>query len=125
VLPPAQLNVPLAFEEMRAVGASVGHGGVMAFDQQTSILDLVHHVFSFGAYESCGRCTPCRLGARLIEQMTAASETDVPRDLGMFEELVSALGRTSLCGHGSGLAEFADSVLRHYREELLACFDSS
>jgi formate dehydrogenase iron-sulfur subunit len=125
VLPPTQLDVPLAFEEMRAVGASVGHGGVMAFDQQTPILDLVHHVFSFGAYESCGRCTPCRLGARLIEQMTSASETDVPRDLDMFQDLVSALGRTSLCGHGSGLAEFAESVLRYYREELLACFDSS
>lgn len=125
VLPPDQLDVPLAFEELRAVGASVGHGGVIAFDEQTSIVELIHHVFSFGAYESCGRCTPCRLGARHIEQMTSTPKTSVPWDLGMFEDLVSALGRTSLCGHGSGLAEFADSVLRYYREELLACFASS
>ncbi|HTO07092.1 MAG TPA: NADH-ubiquinone oxidoreductase-F iron-sulfur binding region domain-containing protein [Myxococcota bacterium] len=125
VLPPGQLDVPLAFEEMRAAGASVGHGGVIAFDEDTSIADLMHHVFSFGAYESCGRCTPCRLGARHIERMTRASDTDVPWDLATFEDLVSALGRTSLCGHGSGLAEFADSILRYYREELLACFASS
>jgi NADH:ubiquinone oxidoreductase subunit F (NADH-binding) len=121
VLPPRQLDAPFAFEELHALGASVGHGGVVAFDEHTSALELVHHVFSFGASESCGRCTPCRLGARHVERMAARA---VPWDLQTFEALVSALQRTSLCGHGSGLGEFAQSMLRHYREELLACFGS-
>ena len=125
VLPPSHFDVPLGFEELRELGASVGHGGVIAFDERTSIVELVHHVFSFGAYESCGRCTPCRLGARHIERMTSRANDAVPWDIETFEELVSSLHRTSLCGHGTGLAEFAQSVLRYYREELLACFASS
>jgi NADH:ubiquinone oxidoreductase subunit F (NADH-binding) len=124
VLPPRHFDAPLAFEELRELGASVGHGGLVAFDDTTSLRELVHHVFSFGAYESCGRCTPCRLGARSIEDMarTGAGAQETEWNLGTFEKIVSALRATSLCGHGTGMAEFADSVLRYYREELLACF---
>jgi len=121
VLPPRHFDAPLAFEELHALGASVGHGGVVAFDDHTSIRDLVQHVFAFGAYESCGRCTPCRLGARAIEDMVAG-HAGVAWDAQRFEDIVSALEATSLCGHGTGLAEFAHSVLRHYGEELAACF---
>ena len=90
MLPPTHLDVPLAFEELRALGASVGHGGVIALDEHTTILELLHHVFSFGAYESCARCTPCRLGARHVERMSAPL-SEVPRDLQTFEAIVSAL----------------------------------
>ena len=125
VVPPRHFDAPLAFEELGALGASVGHGGVVAFDDHTSIRELVHHVFSFGAYESCGRCTPCRLGAGAIEEMVGDAPRGaekIPRDAKRFEDIVSALRATSLCGHGTGLAEFALSVLRHYREELATCF---
>lgn len=125
VLPPRLLDTPLGFEELKAVGASVGHGGVVAFDAHTSIAALVHHVFSFGAYESCGRCTPCRLGARHVEQLFARvlEAGPVPRaGAGGWEDVVEALRLTSLCGHGTGLGEFARSVLRYYQEEVEACF---
>ncbi|NVJ15443.1 NADH-quinone oxidoreductase subunit F [Myxococcus sp. AM010] len=123
VLPPHLLDSPLGFEELKAVGASVGHGGVVAFDTHTSIAALVHHVFSFGAYESCGKCTPCRLGARHIEQRFArVLETGPVPGADGWEDVVEALRLTSLCGHGTGLGEFAQSVLRHYREEVEACF---
>jgi NADH:ubiquinone oxidoreductase subunit F (NADH-binding) len=121
VLPPEHLDAPLAFDELRALGACVGHGGIVAFDERTSILELLQHVFSFGAYESCGLCTPCRLGARGVERMAAG---DVPWDAQAWDELRSALRRTSICGHGGGLAEFADSVERHYPDELRACLAS-
>ena len=62
VVPPGLLDTRFGFQELRAIGASVGHGGVIAFDEHTSIPELIHHVFSFAAYESCGKCTPCRLG---------------------------------------------------------------
>ncbi|NOJ76886.1 NADH-quinone oxidoreductase subunit D [Myxococcus xanthus] len=123
VLPPHLLDTPLGFEELKAVGASVGHGGVVAFDTHTSIAALVHHVFSFGAYESCGKCTPCRLGARHIEQRFArVLETGPVSGADGWEDVVEALRLTSLCGHGTGLGEFAQSVLRYYREEVEACF---
>jgi NADH:ubiquinone oxidoreductase subunit F (NADH-binding) len=125
LLPPRHLDAPFAFDELRKLGASVGHGGVIAFDERTSILDLLNHVFSFGAYESCGCCTPCRLGSRHIEQMASRADGAPPWDERAFERILSALRETSLCGHGGGLAEFADSVSRYYREELRECLASS
>jgi formate dehydrogenase iron-sulfur subunit len=123
ILPPNLLDTPLAFEELRAVGCEVGHGGVVAFDEHTSIPELVHHVFRFGAYESCGKCTPCRVGTARIEDLLAAALDGAPRATGAVEwrDIVSALDATSLCGHGTGLAAFARSVTTYYREELDGC----
>jgi formate dehydrogenase iron-sulfur subunit len=125
VLPPRHFDVPLAFEELAALGASVGHGGVVAFDEHTSLRELAHHVFSFGAWESCGRCTPCRLGAGLIADMLGEHPGRTPWDATRFGDIVSALHATSLCGHGTGLGEFARSLLRHYPGEVEACRASS
>lgn len=71
VIPPSLFDTRFGFEELHAIGASVGHGGIVAFDARTSIAELMHHVFSFGAYESCGKCLPCRLGCPTIEHMPA------------------------------------------------------
>lgn len=125
LVPPWLLDTPFGFEELRAIGASVGHGGVVAFDEHTSLAELVHHVFSFGAYESCGLCTPCRLGALRIEQLFERILTSGPApsaERAEWERLISTLRCTSLCGHGAGLGEFAESLLRHYPEEVAACF---
>jgi formate dehydrogenase iron-sulfur subunit len=125
IIPPSLFDTPLGFEELHAIGASVGHGGVIAFDSNTSVAELMHHVFSFGAYESCGKCTPCRLGSREVELIfDQAIRGDACRNSGRSElgDLIEALRMTSLCGHGTGLAEFAASVQRYYREELEQCF---
>jgi NADH:ubiquinone oxidoreductase subunit F (NADH-binding) len=123
VVPPMFFNVPFGFRELRHIGASVGHGGIVAFDHRTTIAELVHYVFSFGAYESCGLCTPCRLGASRIEDMFSRMVHDGRARLRKVEwdELVNALKLASLCGLGTGLAEFAESIERHYAEELVAC----
>ena len=125
VIPPSMLDTPFGFDELHAIGASVGHGGVVAFDEHTSIAELMHHVFDFGAFESCGKCTPCRLGSREMERIfwEAIQRGHAPSEQrAEVEELTTALALTSLCGHGSGLAEFAGSVLRYYPEELQSCF---
>jgi formate dehydrogenase iron-sulfur subunit len=124
MVPPHLLDTRLGFAEMRAIGASVGHGGVIAFDDRTTIPKLVIHVFPFGAHESCGQGTPCRLGTRRIEEIFARV---LDGEAGAAEatewrEVVSALKYASLCGLGTGLAEFAESILRHYSQELRACF---
>jgi NADH:ubiquinone oxidoreductase subunit F (NADH-binding) len=127
VIPPSLLDTPLGFDELHAIGASVGHGGVVAFDERTSIPELVHHVFEFGAYESCGKCTPCRLGTRRIEQVfnrIASNDSTVAADRDEWRDLIHTLAMTSLCGHGTGLAEFAASIVRHYGPELESCFVS-
>jgi formate dehydrogenase iron-sulfur subunit len=124
VIPPHLLDTPLGFEELAAIGAGVGHGGVVAFDEHTSIPALVEHVFSFGAYESCGKCTPCRGGSSRIEEIFGhALAGDATRaDLQECQNLVTALKLTSLCGHGTGLARFAESILRYYPTEIAPCF---
>ncbi len=126
IIPPHLFETPLAFEELASIGASVGHGGVVAFDEHTSILELVHHVFEFGAFESCGKCTPCRLGSRRVEQffrtLLQTGRASV-QEKTECEEIVSCLASTSLCGLGTGLAEFATSALRYYAKEFEPWFE--
>jgi len=125
VVPPDQLDTRFGFQELHAIGASVGHGGIIVFDEHTSIAELVHHVFSFGAYESCGNCTPCRLGAPRIEEIfrriVAGQPARSPDEI-EWRQIVGALKLASLCGLGTGLAEFAESITRHYASELQQCF---
>jgi NADH:ubiquinone oxidoreductase subunit F (NADH-binding) len=124
VISPDLLDVPFTFEDLHGVGAALGHGGVVAFDEHTTIAELVHHVFAFGAYESCGKCTPCRVGTGEIEATFAEVLAD-GRASGArqsFDGIMAALHATSLCGHGSGLAEFAQGVARNFPEELESCF---
>jgi formate dehydrogenase iron-sulfur subunit len=125
VIPPHRFDTPFGFEELHNIGASVGHGGIVAFDEHTSIPELVHHVFSFGAYESCGECTPCRIGSRRIEEIfgrIVGLGTTSAKDFVELQQIVAALKMTSLCGHGGGLGEFADSVLCYYGDALEPCF---
>ena len=124
VVPPRLLDTPFGFEELRAIGAAVGHGGVVAFDGHTSIPELVRHVFLFGAFESCGKCVPCRLGGRRVEEVFNAVVNGRANADALAEssEIVAALRVASLCGHGSGLAEFFESIVRHYGGELGPCF---
>lgn len=123
VVPPSLLDTPLAFDALQAIGASVGHGGLVAFDDRTSIRDLAAHVCAFAAYESCGTCTPCRLGAaRLAAWLGGTGEGDsaqVTRD--EVDGLVDALATASLCGLGTGLADFLRSLQRHYPDEWTSC----
>jgi NADH:ubiquinone oxidoreductase subunit F (NADH-binding) len=124
MIPPHLLDTPLGFEELAAIGAGVGHGGVVAFDEHTSIPELVEHVFSFGAYESCGKCTPCRSGSGRVEELfaNAVAGDATKADLQECRELVVALKLASLCGHGTGLARFAESILNYYPTEIEPCF---
>lgn len=123
IVPPALLDTRLGYEEMQAIDCAVGHGGVIAFADDTSIGNIVAEVLRFGARESCGKCTPCHLGAPILAAMADTAANGMPVDGGSFRRLVEALAATSLCGHGRGLAEFVLSVQRHYPSELRAWCD--
>ncbi len=123
IVPPELLHTRLGYEEMQAIDCAVGHGGVIAFADDTPVARIMAEVLRFGARESCGKCTPCHLGAPILAAMAAAAADGGPIDRGRWQRLVTALAQTSLCGHGRGLAEFVQSVQRHYRSELPAWFD--
>ena len=125
VVHPDLFDTPFGFEELCAIGASVGHGGIVAFDEHTSVPELVHHIFEFGSFESCGKCTPCRLGSSRIAHHFANILGRVPGsslDRTELQDIVSALRDASACGLGTGLGEFAQSVLRYYAKDLEPCF---
>lgn len=120
IIPPHLFDTRFGFDELHSIGASVGHGGVIAFDEHTSIAELMHHVFAFGAYESCGKCTPCRIGSRRVEaiyEQVLKTDGASQKERDEAAEIISALEQTSLCGLGTGLADFARSAARYYPEE--------
>lgn len=125
LIKPDEFDTPFGFDELHAIGASIGHGGVVAFDQNTQMAELLAHVFFFGAVESCGKCTPCRLGSRRAQELFSQMATGQRLSKGENKELkevLDAMRRTSLCGHGTGLATFADSVFTKFEKELAPCF---
>ncbi len=122
LVPPTLLDTPLCYDALHAIGCALGHGGVIAFADDTSITDIVAQVFRFGALESCGKCTPCFRGSPELAHAFAAARTGKKIERARWHALIEALAATSLCGHGRGLAEFAHAIERHYPQELAVCF---
>ena len=125
IVKPEEFETLFGFEEMHAIGGAIGHGGIVAFDDSTSMVELLAHIFVFGATESCGKCTPCRLGSRqaqqLFEKMSEGYELSADEKSELFDVL-DDMRATSLCGHGTGLAEVANSILTKFNDEVSACF---
>lgn len=122
IIPPSKFGTRIGYEEMRSIGGELGHGGIVAFDERTSIRDLIAHVASLVAYESCGKCTPCRLGSKTVEEIFTGQVRGAGWTEREYEDLSDALLNTSLCGLGGGLGEFLKSATANYHEEVDACF---
>lgn len=122
---PTEFDTPFGFDEMHAIGASIGHGGIVAFDDTCRMDEFLAHVFTFGAIESCGKCTPCRLGTRRAQKLFEhlAADGSLSNDEAQeIRSILDALRRTSLCGHGTGLAAVAQSVFDKFPNEVASCF---
>ncbi|NWJ96631.1 MAG: NADH-quinone oxidoreductase subunit D [Chloroflexi bacterium] len=127
IIPPDLIDTPFGFEELQAIGASIGHGGMVGFSAQTSIAALIQYVFAFAAYELCPGCTAlCRSGIQRIEQIFGQILERGSATLQEQEEwslFVSTLPNlTETCGLSTGLTEFTQSVLRYYKRELKTYF---
>jgi formate dehydrogenase iron-sulfur subunit len=93
----------------------VGHGGIVAFDDQTDMRGVARHLLHFGATESCGKCFPCRIGMRRAHDLVAA---EAPVDRALLEDLLETLELGSLCAHGSGMPAPIRSIVEHWPDEL-------
>jgi formate dehydrogenase iron-sulfur subunit len=93
----------------------VGHGGILAFDDQTDMRSVARHLMHFGASESCGKCFPCRIGLRRGHEMFASQG---PVDRARLESLLETLEVGSLCAHGGGMPAPIRSLLAHFPDEL-------
>jgi NADH:ubiquinone oxidoreductase subunit F (NADH-binding)/NADH:ubiquinone oxidoreductase subunit E len=115
ILPASKLDTAFDFGALAAEGCMVGHGSILAFDDQSDMRAVATHLLRFGAHESCGKCFPCRIGLRRAHDMFAA---DAPVEREQFEQLLEALELGSLCAHGSGMPAPLRSLLAHFPEEL-------
>jgi formate dehydrogenase iron-sulfur subunit len=123
VLPGTQLDVSLGFEELEAVGALLGHGGIVAWDDSVDVRDIAVHLFEFCDAESCGKCFPCRIGGRRGMEIakrlkTPRPKTDVEEDVKLLGELLETLKLGSLCAHGGAIPDPIRTLLKHFPEEM-------
>ena len=120
-LPASQFDTPLDYEAFAAIGAMVGHGGIVVFDDSVDMARMARYAFEFCAVESCGKCTPCRIGSSrgvgLIDNLLAGR--DPALQLRMIDELCETMIQGSLCGLG-GMAPFpVKSALKHFGEDFV------
>jgi formate dehydrogenase iron-sulfur subunit len=119
---PSQFDAALDYEQFAAVGAMVGHGGLVVFDDTVDMGEQARFAMEFCAIESCGKCTPCRIGAvRGVEVIDKIREgVNEDSNLALLRELCDTMVSGSLCALG-GMAPFPVlSVLNHFPEDLKA-----
>jgi formate dehydrogenase iron-sulfur subunit len=118
-IPAEQLDIPLDYEAFTGVGAMIGHGGIVVFDDTANMAQQARFAMEFCAIESCGKCTPCRIGStrgvEVIDRMIAGDEREENYDL--LLDLCDTMEDASLCAMG-GMTPFpVRSVLKYFAED--------
>ena len=121
-LPEELLDVPVDYESLREHGAIMGSGGVIVLDDSACMVNVAKFFLQFTADESCGKCTPCRVGTQMmleiLNRITEGEGTE--EDLERLEELAQLVKSASLCGLGQTAPNPVLSTLRYFRDEYLA-----
>ncbi|EMP54717.1 NADH dehydrogenase (quinone) [Marinobacter santoriniensis NKSG1] len=121
-MPESQWDTPMDYEAFAALGAGIGHGGVVAFDDTVDMGEQARFAMEFCTVESCGKCTPCRIGSvrgvEVIDRIRAGENTDA--NLVLLEDLCETMVDGSLCAMG-GMTPFpVQSVMKHFPDDLTA-----
>jgi NADH-quinone oxidoreductase subunit F len=119
-LTPDQLDLPLLSRPLEEAGVALGHASLVAVDSALPGAALLRHAWAFGAAESCGACTPCRVGARRGLELAERSRepSQAAAALAAYEPLLEVLTVASLCAFGRGVACAVRSLLRVYCDDL-------
>jgi len=115
-LPESQWDTPLDYEAFAEVGAMLGHGGIVVFDDSVDMLEQARFAMEFCAVESCGKCTPCRIGSvRGVEIMDKIRDGEqIEANLALLEELCETLDAGSLCAMGGLTPMPVRSAVKHF-----------
>ena len=118
-LPASLLDTALDYEALAAVGGMLGHGGIVVFDDTVDMARQARFAFAFCAKESCGKCTPCRIGAvRGVEVMDRILQgVERERNIEVLEDLTTLMTDASLCAMGGLTPLPVLSALRHFPED--------
>ena len=118
-LPASQWDIPLDYEAYAAVGAVVGHGGLVVHDDTSNLAELAQYAMHFCAIESCGKCTPCRIGStrgvEVIQRMRNGDTSD--KQVQLLRDLCDTMVSGSLCAMGGMTPYPVRSALDHFPED--------
>lgn len=122
IIPAVLQDTPMDFESFRKAGVSLGSGALLICDQQTCIVDLVKVLLQFFRFESCGKCTPCRVGTQrayeIVEHISQGQGK--MEDLDTLVDLAREMERASNCGLGQTATVPIRDMLKHFRTEVEA-----
>ncbi|MDR1685698.1 MAG: 4Fe-4S binding protein [Desulfovibrio sp.] len=121
-IPAADLDVKIDYDNLTAMGSMMGSGGMIVMDEDNCMVDIAKFYLDFTMEESCGKCTPCRIGnKRIHEILTAITEgRGTLDDLEKLENLAAVIKDTALCGLGQTAPNPVLSTLKFFRDEYLA-----
>jgi formate dehydrogenase iron-sulfur subunit len=118
-VPESQWDLPLDYEAYAAVGAVVGHGGIVVHDDRADMAQLARYAMEFCALESCGKCTPCRIGStrgvEVIDRITQGKNR--LQQIHLLRDLCDTMLAGSLCAMGGMTPYPVLSALNHYPED--------
>lgn len=121
-IPAEHFDVPIDYDNLIAIGSMMGSGGLIVMDEDNCMVDIAKFFLKFTVDESCGKCTPCRIGTRrmleILEKITKGKAT--MEDLDKLEELCYHLKSNSLCALGQTAPNPILSTLRYFRDEYIA-----
>ncbi|MBO5143698.1 MAG: NADH-quinone oxidoreductase subunit NuoF [Clostridia bacterium] len=120
-IPPEHLDTPIDYESLASIGSMMGSGGLIVMDDTKCMVDIARFYLDFTVSESCGKCTPCRIGSkRMLELLTKMCEGNATmEDLENLEELANSVKKSAICGLGQTAPNPVLSTMKYFREEYL------
>lgn len=121
-IPASLIDTPIDYDSLIAIGSMMGSGGLIVMDEDTCMVDIAKFFLEFTVDESCGKCTPCRVGTKrmleILDKITQGKGT--LEDIDKLEELAEAIKTTALCGLGQTAPNPVLSTLHYFRDEYIA-----
>ena len=121
-IPVEHFDVPIDYDNLIAIGSMMGSGGLIVMDEDNCMVDIAKFFLEFTVDESCGKCTPCRIGTKrmyeILDKITKGQGT--LEDLDKLEELANYIKANSLCGLGQTAPNPVLSTLRYFKDEYIA-----
>jgi NADP-reducing hydrogenase subunit HndC len=118
-IPASLMDTPIDFENLTSIGAMMGSGGLIVMDEDNCMVDIAKFFLDFTCDESCGKCSPCRIGTKrmyeILDRITKGQGED--GDIEKLEVLANTIKETALCGLGQTAPNPILSTLRYFRDE--------
>ena len=120
-IPAEHLDTPIDYESLASIGSMMGSGGLIVMDNSKCMVDIAKFYLDFTVSESCGKCTPCRIGTkRMHEILTKICEGNgTVEDVEKLENLASSIKRTAICGLGQSAPNPVLSTIKYFKDEYI------